>query len=402
VVEVMTEHKRTLGHLAETLGRNPTVAEFMQARLERAGFPAEVRGSKLLIGGRSFECVKGWWAGGTWTDLDAIYDRLVVTFFHDEFAAVASRHVPVERALRVTRTDDGLTIDDDYASLAIVRPTYAIVSGANLRLRENFLVPGDHWSRVLSAVGLPRRRHTAERRSAERTLTQLPAGLAADLCEAALAASHRIRKHRSIVYGHPVLLRAPDFALRFNPLWRERQRLLAPFTIDGAIAPTTGWLLIDSDVDPLHLRTSAPDGIALGLVWAIALIGFAELTCVEVADPVPILLPAQRNARSGRNRNTPRQLTDREFGRPRFVPPTLTPTDDTARLLGHYVVGHRRLLRAGQVAGHRAITSAAHSGIVLRSHETWVRPHARGVPDNARLDFEWEHPLIASVLRQVA
>ena len=180
------------------------------------------------------------------------------------------------------------------------------------------------------------------------------------------------------------------------------ENFVAPFTVDTATARGTGRLVLDAGVDPLPVRTTSPDTTVLGMAWAIALIGFAELTCVEATGPPRTGRRGSRNTRSDRDSSGPRRLDDRAFGRPRFLSPSLTPTADTARLLGHYVVGHRRLLRLGQVASVDAITAAAHSGIDLRAHETWVRPHARGVPDDAELDFIWDQPLAAVVRRLAA
>ena len=192
--------------------------------MKRAGFELEIRGSKLLIGDYGFECEKGRWANGR-IDVDGLYDELVITFFHDDFVALASRQIPDGRPLKVTRTDDGVTLDDDYAPLALVRPTQAVITAGHLRLQENFLAPGEHWSRVVASVGLPRRRRQAPRGPVECTLRQFPPDLDPDLRDAALAASERIREHRSIVYGHPVRLQAAELALRFESLRREGREL---------------------------------------------------------------------------------------------------------------------------------------------------------------------------------
>jgi hypothetical protein len=68
----------------------------------------------------------------------------------------------------------------------------------------------------------------------------------------------------------------------------------------------------------------------------------------------------------------------------------LTPTNETERLLGHYVAGHRRRLPPGQHPSIRAVESSAEIGIVLGPGETWVMPHISGMPEDAVLEFCWD------------
>ncbi len=66
----------------------------------------------------------------------------------------------------------------------------------------------------------------------------------------------------------------------------------------------------------------------------------------------------------------------------------------TLGLLSSYVAGHRRRLRPGQRRSDEAARNAEAVGIQLGDGETWVRPHSRGVPEDAILTFSWNAPAI--------
>jgi hypothetical protein len=70
----------------------------------------------------------------------------------------------------------------------------------------------------------------------------------------------------------------------------------------------------------------------------------------------------------------------------------LRPIGATAQIAPSYVAGHRRRLRPGQRCSDEAKAAARAVGIELQRIETWVRPHARGIPDDAQLEFAWQIP----------
>ena len=71
------------------------------------------------------------------------------------------------------------------------------------------------------------------------------------------------------------------------------------------------------------------------------------------------------------------------------LPHGFTPLGETARFLGSYVAGHRRQLPLDWTHRDEAAANAARYGIRLADHETWVEPHTRGMPQEARLHFRW-------------
>jgi hypothetical protein len=163
----------------------------------------------------------------------------------------------------------------------------------------------------------------------------------------------------------------------------------------GSVA---GALRLRTPGDPLAVaveRSVDPDRAAVA--WVLALVAYAQLTCVA---------PAERDASAPSGGRTWKHARDASAGggRPqsRTAAPTrvgslvlsasLRPTGQTAALLASYVAGHRRRLRSGRRSSERARRSAEAVGIELGDAETWVRPHTRGVPDDAVLTFAWRPP----------
>lgn len=73
-------------------------------------------------------------------------------------------------------------------------------------------------------------------------------------------------------------------------------------------------------------------------------------------------------------------------------PGNLEPIGRWTSYSGSFVAGHRRRLNDGQTASNEACDRARQVGITLRSRETWVRPHARGIPDGLEMRFRWNAP----------
>ena len=42
----------------------------------------------------------------------------------------------------------------------------------------------------------------------------------------------------------------------------------------------------------------------------------------------------------------------------------------------------------------RLLTGARQVGIILDPYETWVRPYARGVPEDIEMRFRWHAPIL--------
>jgi hypothetical protein len=166
-----------------------------------------------------------------------------------------------------------------------------------------------------------------------------------------------------------------------------------PFRLSKGTEQLTGDLVL-SDRDPLPLLIGK--GVAdedMATAWTCALAGFADATCVEfdqaatatrrdpaVPQPSP---PPWVPTRSTSARTLPRR---------RPWPSYLEPVGSWIRYSGSFVAGHRRRLRDGQKAGDQAHDRARQVGIILHEHETWVRPHARGVPDGIEMRFAWHPP----------
>jgi hypothetical protein len=49
------------------------------------------------------------------------------------------------------------------------------------------------------------------------------------------------------------------------------------------------------------------------------------------------------------------------------------------------------------VSSDEAKAAACAVGMELQQGETWVRPHARGLPDDAELQFSWRIPKKLSI-----
>ena len=60
---------------------------------------------------------------------------------------------------------------------------------------------------------------------------------------------------------------------------------------------------------------------------------------------------------------------------------------------GALVAGHRRQLN-DKTASDEARERARQVGIILHAHETWVRPHSRGIPKDIEIRFRWHAPRV--------
>jgi hypothetical protein len=294
---------------------------------------------------------------------------------------------------------DVAVFDTAGTRVAQLRATRARPPGAP-PVDGNFLTAGPHWARLVAALGansagdpeLSSRRAGdgpgvagAPLQVAAGLHRELPPGTAARLREDAEAASRRLRHERTRVYGHKLQIDVGAHTLTFQPL--TGRPLAVPFTFDDF----TGALRITAPDPMLPCEWKQPsDARTLGRAWSLALVAYAELTClpVRVAEP----RPRDRVARPGigRGRSTRSLAGAAPSGGLSDLPPTFRPQGATARM--SYVAGHRRRLRHEQHHSPEAVRAARAVGIILQPDETWVKPFTRGVPPDTVLHFAWRGP----------
>src|SRR5262249_41443913 len=127
-------------------------------------------------------------------------------------------------------------------------------------------------------------------------IADIPTGVGGDLAELCLDASAAIRLERNVAFSHAVSLRGPSFVVRFDPITGSPPRLTVPFevTIRGRSTAGVIWLWTG---DPLTLalegHTAPRDEAAL---WAIVLLGYADLTVWPEENESPSKSTATRAA----------------------------------------------------------------------------------------------------------
>ena len=299
--------------------------------------------------------------------------------------------------------------------LAVIHPAHAFIPHRPF-IYANFLTPGPHWQQVANvlhdaeaelaaeqkreqqaravaeataAVDAGQRRATPRRR-----IDVLPAHLPPQLIDACLHASRRIRLERQVAYDRPVVLKIDVGELTLLPIAGTEPRLRMPFRLNTGTEGLNGELVLgDSDPLPILTGQGVADNDAFA-AWTCALLGFADATCIEL---VPVEGRARREPegqrRPSRGTSHDRPATQIAPRRQKW-PKNLEPVGHWVRFSGSFVAGHRRHLNDGQAASDEARDRARQVGITLRPHETWVRPHARGVPDDIEMRFRW-HPQTA-------
>lgn len=382
---------------------------FAEARTEVQGVPGgiAVAGTRFAFSSADVE---------RQDDLEVV-DRIVAEVFLDRLlqttVAQLSGHGFRLRALKGRHVVYIVHLHDPKQIVAVITGTRATVKGSSKLVLGNFLVGGSHWTRVRDRLPEPTHAHPAHEpkpspaQSALHTLTELPAVLRDDQRSAALAASNRIRTERSLEFGQTVVLRLIDGFVRFAPIAEDGHATGVPFVYRRDHQGLRGTLRLRTPTGPLALvvTNDLPDQITVGDAWLAALLGYAELTCVPQGASVPdardrtstTASTAPRLARPSppTHPHTGPELTSRSTHRFRLST-ALKPTAPTRTLLASYVVGHRRLLPVGRRPSSDARRRAQSVGIVLGERETWVRPHARGVPARAELVFDWHTELSAS------
>lgn len=313
---------------------------------------------------------------------------------------------PHERGFAIMRGD---------VRLAIIHATRAQIPHREA-IYANFLMPGIHWQLVADALHDAEAELAAEwkhqqeakaaaqaiattaeaerrRAAARRQIDQLPDGLAPELIDACLEASRRIRLERQVAYERPVVLKCDIGELTLLPIAGTVTRLFMPFRL-GKGAETLKGELVLCDRDPLPLLTGedVADEDAV-TAWTWALLGFADVTCIEVEPSEPTARPESTRLGWHPPSSVPRRRSSApSLPRRRPWPSHLEPVGNWIRYSGSFVAGHRRRLDEGRTASAEACDRARQVGIILRPHETWVRPHTRGVPEGIEICFLWHAP----------
>ncbi|CAB4893917.1 unannotated protein [freshwater metagenome] len=212
------------------------------------------------------------------------------------------------------------------------------------------------------------------------------------------SASRRIRSERSLAFGHVVHVRAKSgFELAFSPVLQDRGRPEVGVAYQDAKGRISLRMRVAGRSDPLAIQVPAGSGSSrVDRAWVCALLIFAELTCPPDLDHLRPATPARVAARQPARSGVASRLTTAERRRPpasrSVAPRAFEPIGETSRWMSSYVAGHRRQLPPGHAASDDAITAASAAGISLRSGETWVSPHVRGMPPGISLHFGWKAP----------
>jgi hypothetical protein len=223
----------------------------------------------------------------------------------------------------------------------------------------------------------------------QRRIDRLPDDLALELIDACLRASRRIRLERQLAYERPVFLECDFGELTLLPITGSETRLLMPFRLSKGTATLKGELVL-GDRDPLSLLIGKDVGDQDAITaWTCALLGFADATCIELQQAGRREPTTPRHPSSSTCHHRP---STGILPRRRSWPKRLEPVGDLVHYSGSLVAGHRRRLHDGYTASDEARGWARQVGIILKPDETWVRPHARGIPDDIEVRFLWHTP----------
>jgi hypothetical protein len=135
--------------------------------------------------------------------------------------------------------------------------------------------------------------------------------------------------------------------------------------------------------------------------WTCALLGFADATCIQMepGEATRKHVPTTARRRESTTPSDPHS-TSRAVPRTRPWPQHLEPAGPWIRYSGSFVAGHRRRLNEGRSASAEALDRARQVGITLHQNETWVKAHARGIPDGIEMRFRWHTPTHLYQLRE--
>lgn len=348
---------------------------------------------------------------------DYVIDEMTLKYVGDKFIKAIEDNAHFGEGLRafLRPSEKAFAIMREHVRLATIHPTRAYVPHCEI-IHANFLKSGTHWQQTADALHsaeeelMTEWKHKQEatkateaaaaaaeaqrkRAAARRRIYLLPDGLAPELVDACLEASRRIRLERQVAYERPVVLECDLGELTLLPISGTAARLLIPFRLRRGSETLNGELVLgDRDPLPLLIGEEATDQDVI-TAWTCALLGFADATCIELGRADSTIHREQI-----RPRLRPSSSTQRYSSRPRSLPRKqpwpahLEPLGHWVRYSGSFVAGHRRHLNDGQIASEEAHDRARQIGIILKASETWVRPHARGVPNSIEMRFLWHAP----------
>lgn len=344
-----------------------------------------------------------------WTpEWASVIDRLAWEHAYKEFASSLKAHarfgadfqalpLPREKAFAIIRGE---------ITVARIHPTHADIPG-HPAIDANFLAAGLHWgslAEILCAASLPEETESGptQQLTAPDTATEtVPAAattrrmfrasdLPRDLAGACLEASRRIRQERQLAYRWPVVLECKAGKLTLEPLEGEEASVCLPFSLETHARSVQGRLILaNHDPLPLMISTDIADSDA-ATVWAYALLGFADVTCITFESPPPQKPRRQRRTSAAKHRSRRRSVPRTSSAGHRW-PEHLQPLgpDRTGQA---FVAGHKRRLPEGQTASEEAVALAAQLKIILYEGETWVRPFIRGGQPGTKIRFRWKPP----------
>jgi hypothetical protein len=349
-------------------------------------------------------------------DWNNVIDEMALNYVGGKFIRAVEENARFGEGLRAFLRPHlkGFAIVHGGVRLATICATHAQIPHREV-IYANFLMPGSHWQQVADVLHSAEPELVAEwkreqetkaaaeasaatevkpmRAAGPRRIDQLPDDLAPELISACLGASQRIRLERQVAYERPVVLECNVGELTLLPITGTGARLLLPFRLIKGTETLKGELVLgDSDPLPLLIGADISDADAI-TAWTCALFGFADATCIEieVGEPTARREPTRPRWRPPSSVSS-RRYSTRTLPRKRPWPSHLEPVGHWIPYSGSFVAGHRRRLHNDQTASAEARDRARQVGIVLHLHETWVRPHARGVPDGLEMRFLWHAP----------
>lgn len=318
----------------------------------------------------------------------------------------------------VVRTDRGVILrrDRDYAT---IQPTQArVLRGASKPVNGNFTKPGLHWRRFWETLDpklstpVKTARHPKPKvtrppppQTPEFTLvTNLKKRVSSESIEVAIRSSEQIRTERTIALAHTAKLIADDRTLTLEPISLRGNAPQVVFQYSIPDRKLRGAMYLRSPEIPIAIGVDPKsDRDLIGEAWICALAGFAALTCPEQDTHASTPGRPPTGGQTARTNKPPRNTPRPQARKPAIGNSRLTPDESTQQIAASYVPGHVRRLSPGRSPSAEARLRAESIGIQLGLHETWVQPHARGLPDDIDLTFRWElDDFLASVLEGIS
>lgn len=379
-----------------------------------AGINGHARNGKVFVNGKEVMALISLY-GLRLDTFEDVRDQIAAVACSREFVAAMKRNAGgLGKHLRAyyDRPAHGFELRDGVEPIALIRAGRAHIYGGEL-VEGNFLIDGTHWSRLEKMLAEEKKRAAAAKLTSapgpdsasglspepvqkKRVLIdEVPESVGSELAEEVLEASRKIREERRLAFDRSVTLEYELGALTLAPIAGTPERLRVPFTLARDRQRIGGEILLSARSDPLPVRIDEDAGLLLEGVWAAALIGLADATCFELPQPQPHHDAASRSTVGGGHRRGGRSKRSDGYRRLHssaatgIWPAHLQPIGSWARYSGSFVGGHRRRLRDGWSASPEAIENARRVGIVLAPGETWVKPHARGLPEKVSIRFRW-------------